>query len=105
MADCDVGEIFLNFMLESSLKPHTGGDLSSVFPEEKNGYLNKWWKIMIMGFEPSPYLATKDMSVVEERVRDARLDLQNVFRWHKVTLNLPGMDKYEPSRPWVYKVR
>ena len=44
MADCDVGGMFLNFML-----------------------------------------------VVEERVRGARLDPENVFRWYKVVLNLPGM--------------
>ena len=45
------------------------------------------------------------MLVVEERVRGARLDPENVFSWHKVTLNLPGMNKYEPSRHWVYIVR
>ena len=49
-----------------------------------------------MGFGHSSYLVTKDMLVVEERVRGARLDPENIFRWHKVTLNLPGMDKYEP---------
>ena len=51
-----------------------------------------------MGFGHSPYLVTKDMLVVEERVRGARLYSDNVFRWHKVTLNLQGMDKYEPSK-------
>ena len=60
---------------------------------------------MIMGFGPSPYLVTKDMLVVEERVMGERLDSENIFRWHKVTLNLPGMDEYDPSKPWVCKVR
>ena len=36
IVDCDVGEMFLNFMLEPSLKPHAGVDLCSVVPEEKN---------------------------------------------------------------------
>ena len=52
-----------------------------------------------MGFEHSPYLVTKDILVVEERVRGARLYSDNVFRWLKVTLSLPVMDKYEPSKP------
>ena len=82
-----------------------GFDLSSVFPEEKNGKLKGWWERMIMGFGPSPYLVTKDMLVVEERVRGSRWDSENVFRWHSVTMNLPGMSKYNPSKPWVYKVR
>ena len=49
-----------------------------------------------MGFEHSPYLVTKDILVVEERVMGARLYSDNIFRWLKVTLNLTGMDKYEP---------
>ena len=58
-----------------------------------------------MGFGPLSYLVTKDMLVVEERVRGARLDPENMFRWYKVVLNLPGMKKYDISRPWVYKVK
>ena len=45
------------------------------------------------------------MLVVEERVRGSRWDSENVFRWHSVTMNLPGMSKYDSSKPWVYKVR
>ena len=44
MTDFDVEEIFLNFMLEPFLRPHAGVDLSSVFPEEKNGKLKGWWE-------------------------------------------------------------
>ena len=105
IVDCDVGEMFRTFMLQPSLGPHTGFDLNNVFPEEKNGNLKGWRKRITMGFGPSPYLVTKDMLVVEEGVRGVRLDPENVFRWHTVTLNLPGMDKYESSRTWVYKVR
>ena len=43
MADCDVGGMFLNFMLESSLRPHVGVDLSKVFSEELNGELKGCW--------------------------------------------------------------
>ena len=61
MEDCDVGEMFLNFILELSLRPQAGVYLSSVFPEEKNGKLKGWWKRMIIGFGLSPYLVTKDI--------------------------------------------
>ena len=34
MSDCDVGEMFLNFMLEPKLRPYAGVDLTFLFPEE-----------------------------------------------------------------------
>ena len=39
IVDCDVEEMFLNFMLKPSLRPHVGVNLSSVVPEEMNGNL------------------------------------------------------------------
>ena len=53
MADCSVGEIFLNFMLEPFLRQYTGVNLSSVFLGQKDGDLKRWWERMIMGLEPS----------------------------------------------------
>ena len=38
-------------------------------------------------------------------MRGDRKDLDNVFKWEKVILNLPGVDLYDPSIPWVYNVR
>ena len=52
-----------------------------------------------MGFGPSLYQVTKEMLVVEERVRGASLDHDNVFRWYKVIFNLLGINKYDSSRP------
>ncbi len=34
-----------------------------------------------------------------------RLSETNVFRWKGVQLNLPGSEGYDPSEPWVCKVR
>ena len=34
MTDCDVGELFLNFMLERSVRSHAGVNLSQAFLEE-----------------------------------------------------------------------
>ena len=53
MTDCDVGEMFLNFMLEPSVQPYTGMDLTQAFPEEaktNGGKLKECWSRMMMGF-------------------------------------------------------
>ena len=59
----------------------------------------------MMGYRLSPYLVTKDMLVVEQIIRGDKDDKSNVLRWGKVILNLPGLEKYNPSRLCVYKVR
>ena len=60
---------------------------------------------MNMTFRASSYLVTKEMSIVEESVTGAYLDPKNAFWWCKVILNLPGMDHYDSSRIWIFKVR
>ena len=34
MCDCDVGEMFPNFMLEPKLRPYAGVDITCLFPED-----------------------------------------------------------------------
>ena len=58
-----------------------------------------------MVFSPSPYFVTKDMLIVEKAVRGDRWDGDNIFKWVNAVLNLPGLDLYDPSLPWVFKVR
>ena len=43
--------------------------------------------------------------MVDEVIGGDRLDPSNVFRWDYVRLNLPGSETYDPSLPWVSKVR
>ena len=74
-------------------------------PDEGGVKLTAHWERMLMGFEPSPYFVTKNMMVIEEAVRGLRSDVKNVFHWLKVFFNLPGTKSYDPSRPWVYRVR
>eukprot|EP00978_Attheya_sp_CCMP212_P033906 scaffold139357_cov37-Attheya_sp.AAC.1 len=45
------------------------------------------------------------MAMAEEFIRGDRKDPHNIFRWDSVEFNLPGSDDYDPSMPWVYKVR
>ncbi len=58
-----------------------------------------------MGLKSSPYQATQAMGMAEEVIRGNRLEPSNVFRWDRVRLNLPGKEGYDPSVPWVSKVR
>jgi hypothetical protein len=58
-----------------------------------------------MGLTSSPYIACQGMGFAEEVIRGNRLDPNNVFRWKRVHLNLPGSEGYDPSRPWVSKTR
>ena len=74
MADCDMGEMFLNFMLESAIRLHTGVDLSKLFPDEGDGKLTAYWERMVMGFGPTPYFVTKDMMVFEKYVGGLQSD-------------------------------
>ena len=107
MPNCNVGEMFLIFMLELKLRPFVGVDFTCLFPEEvsaENEFIRGCWERILMGFFPSPYLVTKDLMEVEMMIRGNRRDLGNTFGWKKVVLNLPCTPTYDPSIPWVYKV-
>ena len=58
-----------------------------------------------MGLTWSLYQVVKSLHLAEEIIRGDRLDCKNVFRWDRIRLNLPGSDDYNPSLPWVSKVK
>ncbi|KAL7576168.1 hypothetical protein ACA910_004823 [Epithemia clementina (nom. ined.)] len=63
------------------------------------------WTRCAMGLTTPPYQATQAAQRVKRLALGNRLDPQNVFRWHKVVLNLPGDETYDPSVSWVRRVR
>ena len=63
------------------------------------------WQRAAMGLRSSPYQAVQAMGVAEETIRGDRKDPNNVYRWDYVRLNLPGSAEYDPSKPWVSKIR
>ena len=80
----------------------------SIFKELKkngNGSSHGIGEEMLIGFSLCPYMATKDVLVIEKEVREDRLDEKNVFRCDIVALNVSYMKVYNPARPWVHKVR
>lgn len=109
MSDMDIGEMFLNFILHESMQALCGVDLTQYFGErdESNKLLPLWekWTRAAMGLKSSPYQAVQAMLVAKEVIRGDRHDPSNAFRWDKVRMNLPGSKDYDPSKPWVSKIR
>jgi hypothetical protein len=109
MGDLDVGEMFLNFVLHKNLQELCGVDLTKFLNDDeatKNG--TRVWEVWLraaMGVKSSPYQAVQAITIAEEVILGDQCDPANVFRWDRVRLNLPGFDHYDPSLPWVSKVR
>jgi hypothetical protein len=106
MVDVDVGDCFLNFILHKELQELAGVDLSHYFGEGEEGKrLWEAWKRAAMGVKSSPYQAVSALTVADEIIKGNHEDAANVFEWVRVRLNLPGDKNYDPSLPWVSKVR
>ena len=114
MGDVDIGEMFLNFMLHPSLRVLCGIDITpyaldmqEIPSSEKSPQDKTWvsWNRIAMGLKWSPYQAVKCVHFAEETIRGNRHDPSNVFSWDFVRLNLPGSKDYDPSLPWVSKVK
>jgi hypothetical protein len=111
MGDLDVGECFLNVMLHPTMRPYPGVDFTLFFPtagsKGPNGTSPVWetWLRAAMGLKLSPYQTVQALSFAKEIIRGDRRDPRNIFRWGRVRLNLPGCKEYDPSLPWVSKVR
>jgi hypothetical protein len=107
MADTDLGEMFLNFVLHESLRELAGVDVTHYQGAGAEGQGPCWerWTRCAMGLKPSPYQTTQAMLMAEDVIRGNPKDKRNIFRWNQVKMNLPGDTNYDPSLPWVYKVR
>ena len=107
MGDNDLGDHFLNFILADKFRRLAGVDLQHYFPDELNPGKTLWerWARALMGFRPSPYLAIQGARVAQEFAMGDPLSSNNIFQWSKVRLNLPGQINYNPSLPWVSKIR
>ena len=111
--DMDVGEMFLNFWLNTSLRPYAGVDITHVqdtsakAPHWEKERDRKWerWSRNFMGLTDSPYRSLQLMIKAKFIAYGDRLDAANPFQWSEVKLNLPGSPNYDPTWPWVYKAR
>ena len=105
LADVDVGDCFLNFPLHLKLQALAGVDLTCYFPNPDNSPVWECWHRALMGVKSSPYQAVQGMTVAEEVIRGDPTCQKNVFRWDSVRMNCPGAQDYDPSKPWVSKIR
>ena len=105
--DIDLGEMFLNYPLDEAVRPYAGVDVSNVDLTELElkglKRIIERWVRCLMGFKPSPYITTQTFAWSEEIIMGKRLDENNPFYWDTVILNLPGLQGYQPDKPWVYK--
>ena len=106
MADLDLGDMFLNFMLDADLRPFCGVDLGPLFAEEEGDSVS-WerWVRCMMGLRSSPYVCVKAMLLATEVITGDRRDSLNAYRWDRLDMNLPGSSSYDPSRPWIARIR
>jgi hypothetical protein len=101
MADLDVGEQFLSFILTEDLQPYAGVDLLAY--SDSSNRVWECWNCCFMGFTALPYCAAQGMLFAEELVRGDPDSISNVSRYSPVNLNLPGTVDYRPYLPWVFK--
>ena len=113
--DIDLGEMFLNFPLDSDLRAYVGIDATELrdvlraldnLPEEllnAKGRIFLRWVRCLMGLRCSPFNAVRAMSWAADVIKGDRFDEFNVFRWDNFCLNLPGSKDYNPRFPVGYK--
>lgn len=109
MADDDYGEFFLNYWLHDELRPLCGIDLTKLMPElrEATGRDKLWvhWARPPMGTRPAPYQACQQGLRAKRLILGDPDDPLNAFQWSDVVENYPGSPDYDPSLPWIFKVR
>ena len=104
--DNDYGEMFLNFWIHPELQEFSGMDLTPLFGETDSGELHiEGWLRCPMGQSPSPFNTVQQTRRLKRVMLGDPSDEENVFRWKKVRLNLPGTMSYQPGIPWIAKYR
>jgi hypothetical protein len=58
-----------------------------------------------MGFPPFPFFTNQALAWLEEKIFGNRNDLENVFHWESLKMNLPGSVTYDPSKTCLCKER
>ncbi|KAI2508968.1 hypothetical protein MHU86_5463 [Fragilaria crotonensis] len=108
--DRDFGEMFLNFMLHPEARVYCGVDLAQLDltvrgPAASKATLIGCWTRNAMGLRSSPYLSVQSVTRIKQAFLGNPSDRENPFHWETVGLNLPGSEGYDPSVPWISKLR
>ena len=100
--DVDAGEMFLNYILDETIRPYAGVDMSWTL-SDRSGTLWERWSRMAMGMLPSPYITIRLFAWAMEIIKGNRLDENNPFHWSELKLNCPGDSCYDPGLPVAFK--
>ena len=106
-ADIDTVEMFLNFNLGVDLHPYAGVDLTPLKLRGTGWTKRQWerWLQNFMGMRDYPYRSIQLMIIAKFLAYGDHKDKTNSFHWERIILNLPGSVAYDPTLPWVFKVR
>ena len=99
-ADFDIGEMFHNFHLHIKDQNLFGARII------RDGVETAYrWTRLTMGSKPSPYFSVQTILWGLELIIGDIADVSNPYHYCKVVLNLPGSKDYDPTLPWLMKVR
>jgi len=111
--DIDLGEMFLNFPLNDTLRLFSGMDLTPYQQDIRQRLPHLQYpdsdKLIVtnsrdwMGLKPSPEWACRFYYLAEEFVRGDESDPSNPLHWDSIVLNLIGNANFNPSLPNVFK--
>jgi hypothetical protein len=110
MANIDVGEMFHNFMMHPTKRMYHGLNIDEPIllndPELK-GLVSVMMQFcrLDFGWTCAPYFACRMMMRAVELAKKHPENQKSAFAWSSVGLNLPGTDGYNPTKPWVRKLR
>jgi hypothetical protein len=58
-----------------------------------------------MGLKPPPHMCVQGALRAKGVMLGDRRKKENPFYWERVRLNMPGSDLYDPTYPWIEKIR
>ena len=103
--DMDLGEMFLNFPMDTHIRSYAVVDLCSIqdlLPASLSNPRVRWnW--LFMGMLPSAYHAVEQFNLAEKVARGSPHDLTSPCGFDVVWFNIPGSQDYSPTLPWVMK--
>jgi hypothetical protein len=113
--DNDFADMFLNFQLHEEMQRYTGVDISDLLRDEvtlhelrkvsSNEDVYVTWDRPAMGLTGSPYQAVQTATRGKRIILGDHTNPYNPFRWDEVIINAPGCYEYNPTLPWIYKLR
>jgi hypothetical protein len=107
-ADNNYGEMFLNFPLHEDLQKYCGVDLSQIMDNKINvgaGPAVGVWTRNATGLRPTLYASVQGLLRAKQMVLGDHKDKANPYHWEWVYQNLPGDESYDPTLPWIAKIR